>query len=185
MESNTQGVEPSASKPVLPSREGLTACQGTVELKPLLRQIILQQLDAMAKNKVRLSHGDSGILPLVRGNSADLHHLLTSLISHAIEAVPQGGLLAISTTHFAQDGTPERVEVRVEHTGPGNTGEDSPKVLPIYFQTKPKSNEAYLETVRVLLSSSGGSIRVEGQPGSGVTFIVTLPVFLSKESGVV
>lgn len=153
-------MDPSAPKSGLTL--GLTASQGTVELKPLLQQIILQQLDAMQKNKVRLSHGDSGILPLVKGDSADLHYLFTSLISHAIEAAPQGGLLAISATHFAQDGVPGRVEVRVEHTGPGNSREDSP--------------EAYLDTIRVLLISSGGSIRVESEPDRGATFIVSLPI---------
>jgi|HubBroStandDraft_1064217.scaffolds.fasta_scaffold143776_2 two-component system cell cycle sensor histidine kinase/response regulator CckA len=110
-----------------------------------------------------------------RMSTTDLERILLNLASNARDAMPQGGSLRIEARSFASSGNRHALLV-VADTG---CGMDAPTVARIYepfFTTKAgKGTGLGLATVHRLVTSSGGHIHVESEPGRGTVFRLWLP----------
>lgn len=180
---NIKGSEPSAPKPVLASQEEMTANQGAVELRPLLADIILKVLSDIRDRNVRFNHEISGGLPQVRGYASDLRLAFTSILRSAMEVMPGGGFLTISTSYYAADGLPARVEVRIENRASRIPGELIGEAVKPSFMavTSSRRRDDDLAVARDALARAGGSLALENASGSGLSFLVTLQVYTEKE----
>ncbi len=152
-----------------------------VELRPVLERVVLEALPAIRKQGLRLCVDDAGGLPQVWGTSPDLYQVFTNLVKNALEAMPKGGRLSVSPAYYAQDGFPERVEVRVEDTGPGIPREHHERIFQRGFTTKHGGSGVGLPSARSAVLSFGGAIWVESEPGFGAAFTVSLPVAKEKK----
>ncbi|MCD6519203.1 MAG: PAS domain S-box protein [Anaerolineae bacterium] len=113
--------------------------------------------------------------PAVMGNPSELHRVLTNLIVNAIEAMPSGGALTIST---GQEGNWSYVEVR--DTGTGMDEEQLARIFEPFFSTK-KSSGLGLTVSLNIVKRHGGTIQVRSTPGEGSAFLVRLPCRRQKE----
>jgi len=104
-----------------------------------------------------------------------LHRAFSNLISNAIDAMPNGGILTIRTT---QGG--ESVCVKLSDTGIGLTVEERERLFTPYFTTKQHGTGLGLAIVQSIVSDHGGRIWVESARGSGTTFSVELPRNIDK-----
>jgi CheY-like chemotaxis protein len=96
---------------------------------------------------------------------------MTNLILNAIDAMPEGGTLTLSTGLVD-----ERVEIAVADTGVGMPLEVREKVFDPFFTTKgPQGTGLGLSMTYGIISRHGGSIAVESEPGQGSTFRLSLP----------
>jgi signal transduction histidine kinase len=97
---------------------------------------------------------------------------IINLINNAQDAMPQGGTIRINAT--VANGT---VGFSVTDTGPGIPEKIRDTLFePFVTHGKSKGTGLGLAITRRVIEQHGGSIRFESQPGSGTTFMITLPV---------
>jgi signal transduction histidine kinase/CheY-like chemotaxis protein len=111
-------------------------------------------------------------VPFVLGSPSELREVLTNIVFNAIDAMPEGGRLTLSTHHPAEDW----VEVRVSDTGVGMTEEVKRRIFDPFFTTKGVTNSGLGMSVSYgIIKRHGGEILVESSPGKGSTFAIHLP----------
>jgi signal transduction histidine kinase/ActR/RegA family two-component response regulator len=117
-------------------------------------------------------------IPLILGNPSELREVLTNIIFNAVDAMPEGGRLTISS----QPQTEDWVEVRVSDTGIGMTEEVKKRIFDPFFTTKGVTNSGLgLSVSYGIIKRHGGEILVESEPGKGSTFILHLPTGYGEE----
>jgi signal transduction histidine kinase/ActR/RegA family two-component response regulator len=110
-------------------------------------------------------------VPAVVGDAAELREAMTNLILNAVDAMPEGGALTLSTALV--DG---RIEITVADTGLGMPPDVRDKIFDPFFTTKgPQGTGLGLSMTYGIVSRHGGSIAVESEPGQGSTFRLSLP----------
>ncbi|MDR3554202.1 MAG: response regulator [Syntrophobacteraceae bacterium] len=103
-------------------------------------------------------------------NASDLREVLTNLLLNAIDAMPEGGIIA-----FRSYLRGERLFLEVSDTGIGMGREVSEKIFDPFFTTKGISNSGLgLSVSWSLISRFGGDIQVKSKPGKGATFVISL-----------
>jgi len=179
---NMQDTKEATQKLLRGPEEAPASCREPVELRPILERIMLEKKGDFEDQKVRYICDIPGALPLVQGNASNIHQALTNIVNNALEVMPQGGRFSMTAAYFAQDGLPERVEVRVEDTGPGIPREHQERVFLREYTTKSGGHGLGLAVARTKVLSAGGSIWVESEPGFGAAFIVALPVVRNENT---
>ena len=109
-------------------------------------------------------------LPSVNADKDLLGRALGNLISNALDAMPEGGRLAVRTA-----AGPGVVTVEVEDSGPGLTDEQKTRLFTPYFTTKKGGTGLGLAIVQGIVSDHGGRIHVRSEPGHGTSFTLVLP----------
>jgi nitrogen fixation/metabolism regulation signal transduction histidine kinase len=99
-----------------------------------------------------------------------LHRALSNLVLNAIDALPEGGRLKLSARPNG-----ESVELCVADTGEGLTPEECERLFTPYYTTKQHGTGLGLAIVQSVVADHAGTIAVEGTPGGGASFIITLP----------
>jgi signal transduction histidine kinase len=97
----------------------------------------------------------SGDLPPVRGDRDQLRQVLLNLVTNAYDAMPDGGLLALSGTVGA-DG----VRLCVGDTGGGMSDDVRDRIFEPFFTTKAKGIGLGLAVTSRIIEAHGGSIAV-------------------------
>jgi len=112
-------------------------------------------------------------VPSILGNPSELREVFTNIIFNAVDAMPEGGQLTVST----QPQTDSRVEVRISDTGIGMTEEVKKRVFDPFFTTKGVTNSGLGMSVSYgIIKRHRGEILIESEVGRGTTFILHLPV---------
>ena len=106
----------------------------------------------------------------------DLQRVFTNLIINAIQAMPEGGTLTVSTEE--RDGT---VAIRVEDTGVGIAPEQQKKIFLPYYTTKTQGTGLGLSTAQKTILTQGGNISFQSEPGKGTAFTIVLPAVPAQE----
>ena len=99
-----------------------------------------------------------------------------NLLSNAVDAMPTGGILTVSTGQ-EHAGSSSYIVVQVGDTGLGINKEDINKIFEPFFTTKliKKGTGLGLSIANKVVDEHGGFMRVESEPGKGTTFSIYLP----------
>ncbi len=116
------------------------------------------------------THLDSA-RPHVIGRGDQVRQVFINLILNAIEAMPEGGQLTL-TTHQENDGV---VAVQVADTGVGIAPEDLARIADPFFTTKPKGVGLGLFICHEIIERHQGTLDLSSQVGHGSTFTIRLP----------
>ena len=117
-------------------------------------------------------------VPCVRGNEVELREVLTNVILNAVDAMPKGGTITIST-HSHND----YVILKVSDTGEGMTTEVKQRCFEPFFTTKGEYGTGLgLSVVYGIVLRHGGEIKIESNPGKGTTFVIHLPVQMEPQT---
>jgi len=112
-------------------------------------------------------------LPAVMGRPSELNEVVTNLILNAIDAMPQGGTLGISTRPEGD----EHVVLTIADTGVGMPEHVRTRIFDPFFSTKGEVGTGLgLSVSFSIVQRHSGEMRVESQPGRGTTFTIVLPV---------
>jgi len=117
-------------------------------------------------------------LPKVEGDVRQLGEVLVNLLVNALDAMPDGGRLAISiAVEAAEPGStdPSWVRIDVSDTGPGIQEKDLDRLFEPFFTTKAAGSGLGLAIIKSTVERHAGSVRVNTQLGAGTTFSVRLP----------
>ncbi|MGB0845641.1 MAG: sensor histidine kinase [Thiolinea sp.] len=111
---------------------------------------------------------------------ADIHcfpsavnQVFLNLISNAVQATPQGGLIRIVTRSHN-----DFVRIQIADDGPGISGEAMSKMFEPFFTTKAagQGTGLGLAIVKRIIDEHEGDISVESVEGQGTCFTVDLPI---------
>jgi two-component system sensor histidine kinase HydH len=149
------------------------------ELEPLdVNDVIkktaqLLQADAKVELSLALDEG----LPRVRADAEQLRQVFLNLAINAIQAMPDGGKLTISSAlRKARRGEKaQMVEVRFRDTGMGIPPGELKNLFIPFFTTKEKGTGLGLPISQRIVENHGGAIEVRSRLGVGSTFTVVLP----------
>ena len=137
------------------------------EVNTILREVIALTI---IPNNVKLATF-YGSIPMANLDSYKLGRVFANLILNAVQAMPHGGQLAIST-----DFVNGEIQVKIVDTGMGISSENMEKLFQPFFTTKNNGTGLGLANAKKVIESHGGDIKVESQEGKGSVFTVILPV---------
>ncbi len=109
--------------------------------------------------------------PDIEIDSDQIQQVLVNVITNAVQAMPEGGKLAIG----ARKGN-EFVEMKITDTGCGIPEEAIDKIFDPLFTTKAKGIGLGLAVCRSIIERHQGIIEVESKVGKGTTFTIKLPL---------
>jgi two-component system NtrC family sensor kinase len=111
-------------------------------------------------------------LQSVRCDAGQIRQVILALLVNAGEAMPDGGLLEVST---ALDDSRHAVTLRVRDTGIGIPPDALPHIFDPFFTTKDnlQSTGLGLAVAGSILEQHGGEISVNSAPGKGSEFVVS------------
>jgi len=112
-------------------------------------------------------------LPETMADPMQLQQVFLNLMFNAIEAMPDGGSLAVRT---AYDAASNSIRIAVADTGKGIEQITLDQIFQPFFTTKSKGSGLGLAISRRLVDEHGGSIYVESTPNRGTVVNVALPV---------
>jgi signal transduction histidine kinase len=105
-----------------------------------------------------------------------MKQVLLNLMLNAIQAMPSGGSLTVSSRATTVETTPH-VELRVSDTGGGISEEHLEQLFTPFFTTKGHEGSGLgLLTCHQVVDEHRGTISVKSVIGRGTTFIVSLPL---------
>ncbi|HET6681417.1 MAG TPA: PAS domain S-box protein [Gemmatimonadaceae bacterium] len=149
------------------------------EMQELLRRVISESIQLV-------THLDESI-GAVRCDRAQLEQVVMNLVVNACDAMPQGGVLSVSTRPVVLEPGPTSrvgglppgayVMFAVRDTGVGMSAETLARVFEPFFTTKPKGKGTGLglSTVYGIVLQSGGHVEVVSVEEQGTTVELYLP----------
>jgi len=110
-------------------------------------------------------------LPEIQIDTDQIRQVLVNLITNAVQAMPEGGKLAIAVRQ--KDSS---IQVEVVDTGCGIPEEARGKLFEPLYTTKAKGIGLGLAVCKSIIERHDGHIEVESSVGKGTTFAVKLPL---------
>ncbi|HUJ11326.1 MAG TPA: protoglobin domain-containing protein [Verrucomicrobiae bacterium] len=110
-------------------------------------------------------------LPRVEADEGQLWQAILNLVRNALEAMPSGGTLLVSTAQCWPN-----VILTVRDTGRGMTEPERQQLFKPFFSTKPSGTGLGLPLTQQIIAEHGGNIRCESAPNKGTTFLIELPL---------
>jgi len=109
--------------------------------------------------------------PCVNADMDAIGYALRCVLTNAVQALPEGGLVTLACTHDEK-----LAHLTCTDSGPGLPGGDGEKVFEPFFTTKPRGIGLGLPIARKLLEQQGGTLKAENAPGGGTRVTLSLPL---------
>jgi signal transduction histidine kinase len=109
-------------------------------------------------------------LPRLSLDAAQITQALGNLIKNAIEAMPDGGTLNVST----ESANDMKIRVEIQDTGIGMSEETQAQIFAPYFTTKHTGTGLGMAIVQRIITDHEGEIFVESEEGVGTTVSIEL-----------
>jgi len=115
--------------------------------------------------------------PPVEGDPKQLAQVFLNLLLNAVEAMPRGGTLTISSAVKVNlVSLQESLQLIIEDTGHGIPEKDRPYLFDPFFTTKVGGTGLGLSIVYSIIQKHNGRIEVESELGKGSSFILSFPI---------
>lgn len=147
-----------------------------VDVNTVVEQAIQDTMSGLETRGIVLTVDyQSQTMPSIRGNR--LYQVCRNLIKNAIDAMPEGGRLSVTTGR-----TGDHVVIRVADTGVG-LPEDVQKVFEAFYTTKPagEGTGLGLAICRDYIESMGGTLSASAGDEGGAVFTAAIPMSACSE----
>ena len=153
--------------------------QTDVELKPLNLNDLIPQVVDLTRARWSDMPQQQGVvvtvetelepdLPTVMGDETELREALTNLVFNAVDAMPQGGVLRLSTRSVARQSGNQRVQLEVGDTGVGMDEAARKRCLEPFFTTKGERGTGLgLSMVFGAARRHSAILDIDSSPGGG------------------
>jgi signal transduction histidine kinase len=122
---------------------------------------------------------DFDTVPPVFGRESQLREALANLLSNAMDAMPQGGVVTLRT-----ESNGESVGIEVSDTGTGMPDHVRQRCLEPFFSTKgSQASGLGLSLVYGIVRDHGGELQIDSQEGRGTSIKMNLPACLGDRAG--
>jgi len=144
-----------------------------LKVDDLILQVIDLHGEDIKKRQITLEDHLDRRIPPVHGDAETLYRAFSNLIINAIQAMPNGGTLSISSK---LDSSLFSVEITFQDTGIGMDETTAKNIFNPFFTTKDKGAGLGLALTRKIIEDHRGTIEVHSEKGMGTTFTLNLPV---------
>lgn len=135
------------------------------DINEMLRELGEQQANERVRTVFELEP-----LPPVRADRMILSEALDSIITNAIQAMPDGGVLTLQSSRKG-----ELFELAVIDTGVGMQEDQLTQVFDLYYTTKPHAKGIGLSFALRGIELNRGTIEINSQVGKGTVCRIQLP----------
>jgi signal transduction histidine kinase len=141
----------------------------------LLAEILRSVEDQYAIQGIEVRLNAPSQLPSLALDQQKLKQALLNLFKNAVEAMPEGGKLAVRVYRLRRTAV-----VEIQDTGVGIS--ENMNVFELFHTTKPQGTGLGMAVVRQVIEAHGGAVTYSSRQGKGTTFRVSLPVSTSKDN---
>ncbi|MCB1778184.1 MAG: two-component sensor histidine kinase, partial [Candidatus Competibacteraceae bacterium] len=141
----------------------------TANLNETLRQSLARFGDCFARRDVTLQISLPEPSPQVRADPHLLGQVFNSLLSNALEAMPNGGQLRVSVEQRGR-----QIALAMNDTGIGLSPEQLAGVFKPFVSYKQRGLGVGLALARRIIQRYGGQLELRSQPGAGATACLQL-----------
>jgi signal transduction histidine kinase len=152
------------AKPAMPS------CS-TVDLNGIVGGIIEMLEVEMEEHTICIERQLDAQMPLLSLDENQIRRVLINLMRNAMQAMPEGGTITVSTVHEN-----EWVTVEIADTGIGISDDDIDKLFDAFFSSKSTGSGLGLTVSAQIINNHGGTIEVKRREPKGTVFIVKIPL---------
>ena len=138
------------------------------DLNPIVQNVV--NLYAESVENIQIKTNLASNLPSLSLDSEQITQALGNLIKNAIEAMPDGGTLSVST----QPINDEKVQIKIQDTGIGMSPETLAQIFEPYYTTKDTGTGLGMAIVQRIITDHDGEIFVETEEGVGTTISIEL-----------
>jgi signal transduction histidine kinase len=155
-----------------------------VNLNRLIEDLGLLTRHKLKNQNVELHQELDPNLPTLLADATQLEQAFLNITLNAVQAMPQGGKLRISTrlTPSLKKGEPARVLVEFSDSGEGLTEEQCRKAFQPLFTTRTSGTGLGLAIVSRVVETHRGEVKIRSKPGAGTTVTISLPSDLDLPS---
>jgi signal transduction histidine kinase len=150
-----------------------------VNVNELLDDLSLLTRHKLKQQNIELVRRLAADLPEVMADAMQLEQAFLNLILNAVQAMPQGGRLTLTTrtAGSAAGGRPAQVSIDFKDTGEGMTEEQRKRAFTsLLSTTKAKGTGLGLAIVSRVVETHRGKVTIKSAPGRGTTLTVSLPL---------
>lgn len=146
-----------------------------LDVNEVLRSAILLCRHRMELQHITLEEDLAPELPGMLGDYNQIQQCFLNLMFNAMEAMPEGGTLTITTS---LEDKKNMLRVAVSDTGPGIAEKDLSLIFEPFFSTKSEDKGVGLglSMVHGIVRQHQGTIYVDSKVGVGSTFVLRFPV---------
>ncbi len=147
----------------------------SIDFREVLDAVISLTRHKMMLQDIQLSTDLGPQMMIMQGDTNQLQQVMLNLIFNAIEAMPNGGTLAIRTRLKKKE---KVVEIRIQDTGIGISAEALEHVFDPFYSTKEegKGIGLGLSIVYGIVKNHKGKVHVNSLEGKGTEFVLTFPI---------
>lgn len=110
-------------------------------------------------------------IPQINADDKQLQQVFLNIILNALQAMPDGGKLEISTSALKNG-----AKVKITDNGVGIPEDQMEQIFKPFFTTKTKGTGLGLTIVEKIVKNHGGKIDITSKVGKGTTFEIFLPI---------
>ncbi len=140
-------------------------------LVPTLQAVLSLMEANLTHHQIRLVLEFAPDLPDLQFDSDKIKQAFMNVVLNAMEAMPQGGTLSV-TTFKLEDG----ISIKVTDTGVGIPEADIEHLFEPFFSRKDKGTGLGLANVKRILEEHGGTVEIENALDEGATVSMWLPM---------
>jgi signal transduction histidine kinase len=144
----------------------------SLDLNEILGEVV-QYIEPLAvKSNVRIGFGPADGINTFQGNREKLHQVFINIIMNAIQAMPGGGKLDITTF---QPGD-QQLCVTIRDYGVGIDRDSMAQIFEPFYTRKKEGTGLGLAISQEIIKIHRGSIQIESEPGQGTAVTICFPV---------
>jgi signal transduction histidine kinase len=147
------------------------------DINEIIQHTISLYEPELIKQGVKINLNLDHELPHIKSDKDKLNQVFSNLIINAMEAMPRGGEITISSELNGE----EKVNVTFSDTGIGIPQEDIRNVFSPYYTTKKHGFGLGLSLTHSIIHKHHGKITVKSEKGKGTDFIIHLPLDFQDE----
>ncbi len=147
-----------------------------ININMALEDILMFYEKRFRENSVKIKTFFTPHPGVVLASRDQLRQVFINIISNAMDAMPDGGTLSLST-EIRNNNT---MDITITDTGIGIEEENLEKIFESFFTTKKdivKGVGLGLSVCYGFINDLGGDIQVQSKPDEGATFIISLPLY--------
>ncbi len=143
----------------------------SAQIENVIEETLFLVRKQLQRKQIKLTEDVAQGLPPIEMDADRIKQVLLNLFNNAIDAMPDGGKLAISVRQRGG-----QVVVRVADTGCGIAADRLPLVFEPFFTSKGHGTGLGLAISYNIISEHGGEINIESHQGEGTVVAVSLPL---------
>jgi len=162
---------------------------GKINPKPysisnIIEGLLFNRMEECDNHAIEIVTDFDGENDILSFDGVQIRQLLENLIENALDAMPEGGKLTISTLAkpghtFRSQGheyQADALEITVEDTGTGIGQEDLQLIFQPFYTQKTRGTGLGLSLVQKITDMHHGEIEVESELGKGSRFVIRIPM---------